>query len=258
MLRIRPEQMKVLEADVLNRFNQEMLEHSKEFSPELCNIIGDEQLRVALKQAMKRADEYGFTNRGSVRLYVDMMFLFGSDFDTDPQYPELVEILKSDDEQMQRAEALYEVVLDYNAKIAGPDASFVYHALRALPDFAQERNSYPPDIFVAKIIDKMQQMYPQKADYIGEEGLITLISEARHKAQEFRFPTISNRGEVLLIVLMFSFGHGCTHDPLYPWISQTLQDKKILDPAERIKRLEKKALTWLGHVLEKQQTGVQL
>lgn len=255
MLRIRPEQMKVFEQDMLKRFKEEMVEHSKEFSPELCNIIGEEQLRVALKQAMKRANEYGFSNRGPIRLYIDMMFLFGSDFDTDPQYLKLTEILKRDEDQMQRAEALYGAIDDYHEQVIGSDACYVYHALQALPNFASEYLIFPADIFVTKILSKMKQMYPQKGQYVGNDGLKMLILEGRKEAQKYRFPATTSRGEVLLIALMFSFGHGCTNDPLYPWISQTLHDKKILDPADRIKRLGKKALTWLHHVLDKQEGG---
>ena len=48
---------------------------------------------------------------------------------------------------------------------------------------------------------------------------------------------------------MFAFGHGCCEDPLYPWIARTLTDEKITDAEARAKRLEKKAITWLDHVL---------
>jgi hypothetical protein len=53
----------------------------------------------------------------------------------------------------------------------------------------------------------------------------------------------------MVVALMFAFGHGCTRDPLYPWISHTLADEKIVSPAARAERLEKKARTWLDHVI---------
>ena len=48
---------------------------------------------------------------------------------------------------------------------------------------------------------------------------------------------------------MFAMGHGCGSDPLYPWIAQTLRDETLKDPDAKAIRLEKKALTWLEHVL---------
>lgn len=95
MLIIRKEQMKAFENDALRRFEDEMVVHSKEFTPRLCKVIGDEQLRVALRQTMERADTYGFTNRGPIRLYIELMFLYGNDFDTDPQYPSLGKVLNA-------------------------------------------------------------------------------------------------------------------------------------------------------------------
>jgi len=254
MLVIREAQNKAFEDDALRRFKEEMVEHSKEFSPQLCDVLGEQQLRVAVSQAMQRADEYGFTNRGSIRLYIEMMFLFGSDFDSDPQYPLFGEILKKEDGQMQRAEALYSVTNNYLDQVAGPDARYVHQALKELPSFAYEPLVFSSETLVEEMLRKMNHMYPRKARYVGNEGLTTLIYEGRDKAQEYHSPATTSRGEVLLIVLMFSFGHGCTNDPLYPWISHTLNDALIVDSVARFKRLEKKALTWLSHVLGKPRT----
>ena len=57
---------------------------------------------------------------------------------------------------------------------------------------------------------------------------------------------------------MYAFGHGCVDDPLYPWIGNTLSDEKIAEPSVRAERLERKALTWLNHVLKNSLEGVEL
>ncbi len=172
MLIIRKEQMKAFENDALRRFEDEMVVHSKEFTPRLCKVIGDEQLRVALRQAMERADTYGFTNRGPIRLYIELMFLYGNDFDTDPQYPSLGEVLNAPGDQMLRAEQIYEGILDYQEKVSGLDAANVRKALTALSVFAQKPVRFSPNNFVAEMLQEMTRVFPQKAAYIGEEGLI--------------------------------------------------------------------------------------
>ena len=60
-----------------------------------------------------------------------------------------------------------------------------------------------------------------------------------------------------MVALMFAFGHGCANDPLYPWIANTLRDERIADSAARADRLERKALTWLNHVLANTSGGAQ-
>jgi hypothetical protein len=247
MLQIREEQMVVFEQAALRRFEDEMVVHSKEFSPELCEIIGDEQLRVALRQAMARAARYGFTYRGPIRLFIEMMFLCGSAFDTDPQYPAWGKVLRSSDDQMHRAEQIREGFLDYLEGVSGPGAENVRKALRDLLIFARRPLTLSRNDFVAGILQEMAGIFPQKVAYVGEEALTALIHEGVAEARKYGLATV--RAEAMVVVLMFAFGHGCTYDPLYPWISRTLRDARIIDSAARAARLEKKALTWLEHVV---------
>ncbi len=247
MLVIRQEQMEVFRQATRTAFENEMVMHSMDFSPRLCEVIGEEQLRMALLRAMDRADGYGFTNRGPMRLFIELMFLFGSAFDTDLQYPWAAQILHASDDQMQRAERLYENTLDYQENVSGPADTNTYKALRNLSSLAQQPLSFSLNDFVPGMFREMAHIFPQKVAYLGEERLHALIREGCTVAQRFQF--LTDRGYALVVALMFAFGHGCTDDPLYPWIARTLQDEKIIDPAARAKRLEGKALTWLDHVL---------
>lgn len=247
--------MKVFEQAALRNFEDEMVGHSKEFTPRLCEVIGEEQLRVALRQAMTRAANYGFTYRGPIRLYIELMFLCGSDFDTDPQYPAIGEVLNAAEDQMARAEQIYEGFVDYHGKVSGENNINVRKSLTFLSEFARKPVSFSLNNFVAEMLQQMTRAFPQKAAYIGEEALTKLIHEGRAEARKYGFTTI--RGEAMVVVLMFAFGHGCTDDPLYPWISRTLKNERIVDPAARAGRLEKKAVTWLEHVLARPQKGEQ-
>ena len=252
-VRIRPEQMKTFEQVARIPFEDEMAAHSKAFAPRLCDVLGDEQLRVALRQAMARAGGYGFTYRGPIRLFIEMTFLFGSAFDTDPQYPWAQRILRSQDDQMCRAEQLFDKILDYQEKVSGPAGSNTLRALREVLATAQKPLALGAGDFAVGMRTEMARVFPEKAAYIGNEGLTALIREGRAEACKRRFP--SPRGETVLATLMFAFGHGCTADPLYPWIARTLTDERIMDPPARAERLEKRAVTWLEHVLGTPQEG---
>lgn len=246
MLSIRTEQMKVFEQAASRQFEDEMLAHSKEFSQRLCEVLGDDQLRVALRLAIARATTYGFTYRGPIRLFIEMTFLCGSAFDTDPQYPMFGEVLRGPGDQMQRAEQIHEGHSIYLEKVSGPKAINVHNALRNLALFSRLPLWFSSDDFVPGMLQEIQNLFPQKAAYAGTDALAALIQEGRAESRRYGFPT--PRGEAPMVVLMFAFGHGCTNDPLYPWISSTLRDDRLVDPAARAARLEKKALTWLEHV----------
>jgi hypothetical protein len=49
---------------------------------------------------------------------------------------------------------------------------------------------------------------------------------------------------------MFTLGHGIVSDPMYPWISKTLEDESIGEANERAKRLESKAKAYLVQTLK--------
>lgn len=249
MLVIRTEQMEVFKEVMRRAFENEMVTHLAEFSPPLFQAVKEEQMRKAIRFSIDQADRYGFTFRGPVRLYLELMLLFGSHFDTDPQYPWAAEILTNQDSgpQMQRAEQLYERTLDYRDKVAGPEDAYTLKALSNISVLARQPLTISSEDFVPAMRQEITRVYPQKAAYIGDESLEALIREGLDEARRQNFATV--RGATLVVVLMLAFGHGCGADPLYPWIARTLQDEAISDPEARTRRLEKKALTWLEHVL---------
>jgi hypothetical protein len=250
MLVIRKEQIDVLTQSMLKGFEDEMVEHLAEFSPPLFKVIKEEQMRKAVRFGFDKCDKYGFTLRGPMRLYLEMMLLFGSHFDTDPQYPWASEILfdRHSVSQMQRADWLYEKIVDYQEKVSGPNGENTRAALESLSEMSKNPLSLPEKEFEESIRREMRRVYPQKVDYVGKENLGNLIVEGREAARKYEFP--STRGDTLMIVLKFAFGHGCEDDPLYPWINRTLTDEKIVDSQARMERLERKSTTWLDHVLK--------
>lgn len=248
MLKIRREQMKVFEGLALQNFEDEMVIHSKKFSPKMCEVIGDGQVRLAVHEGIERSFAHGFTNRGPVRFFVEMMFHFGSRFDTDPQYPWASEILndKQSSDQMERSERLYGKVKGYLEKVCGPKNANSRKALEVLSARAKRPFSFSPDD-TSSMIQEMTRVYPQKAAYVGEGALATLIQEGRGKALNSGFGT--SRGQVLTISLMFAFGHGCMEDPLYPWIERTWKGLKEVDAEGRVKALESKAFAYIDNTV---------
>ena len=249
MLVIRPEQMDAFRAVARRGFEDEMVAHLAQFSPPLFEAVGDEQMRTAIRFGIGRAEAYGLTFRGPTRLYLELMLLFGSHFDTDPQYPWAAEILADQESapQMDRAERLFERAVDYRKKVAGPEDAYTIQALRNIAVMARQPLEFAMEDLPAAMRQEIWRIYPEKAAYVGDAALEALIQKGIGGARRQRFATV--RGTALVIVLMLAFGHGCGADPLYPWIARTLQDEKIVDAEARAKRLETKALTWLTHVL---------
>ncbi len=254
MLRVRAEQMKAFETQALRAFEDEMVAHSKEFAPHLSAVLGDAQLRVAVQTAIAKAGEYGFTLRGPIRLFVELTFLFGSGFHDDPQYPVICEVLRSEADEMTRADRLHEWHNEYLETVAGPANINVRRALESVDDFARNTPAALERNLDDEILRGIARAFPERATSIGENALRALVAEGKEEAAKYGFTTA--RGKALLIILKASFGHRCTDDALYPWIRQTLVDPQIADAAARAQRLERKSRTWLSHVLARPQPGM--
>jgi hypothetical protein len=208
VLVIRAEQMKVFERAARLRFEDEMMVHSKAFSPRLCEVLGDDGLRAVVQSAIARADEYGFTSRGPVRLFLELMFLCGSAFDTDPQYEPAREFLTTPGDQMHRAQQLHEWHNDYLRQVSGPGAVNVREALAALLNFARTPLAIEPSQLTRELLREMKRIFPAKAAYVGESNLTAIVEESAAEAVQQGFEGV--RATVLLAVLRFGCGHGCT------------------------------------------------
>jgi len=249
MLTIRKEQMDSFRSSALQAFENDMVIHLAEFSPPLFNTVKEEQMRKAIRFGISRADKYGFNFKGPVRLYLELMLLFGSHFDTDPQYPWTNEILtKTNIPQMERAQQLYQHIRDYRSQVNGHRDEYTLRGLKNIALFAEQSLSVTEDNFTTDVLNQITLIYSEKAEYIGDEQQKILIKEG--VAAAYKYDISMLRGRVLMIILMSAFGHRCYDDPLYVWIANTLKDERITSSSARAKRLENKASTWLNHVLD--------
>lgn len=249
MIVIRTEQMNVFKKTALLSFEDEMVEHLAKFSPPLYKVVGEEQMRKVIQLGMSQVAKYGFTYRGPIRLYLELMLLFGSYFDTDPQYPWAAEIFINQESgaQMQRAKFLYEKALDYQEKVVGPDDGYLLEALKKNILFLRHPLSVTPENYLQDILKEIAQIYPQKTSYVGIKGLEAIIRKGIEGAQRQRLGSM--RGMTVVIILMFVLGHGCGGDPIYSWIIKILNDKDITEREGKIQDLEKHLLSWLEYRL---------
>jgi hypothetical protein len=112
MLRIRREQMAVLEKHVFEQFIQSIAEHLYRFFPDKCDVYTRDGLFEIISYGIERAKTYGIESQRDVCIYIDLMFLLGRDFDAELATTWVGEILN--DEKLKylptkKIETLWEV-----------------------------------------------------------------------------------------------------------------------------------------------------
>jgi hypothetical protein len=205
-----------LEEMAFEGYISELVEYSKEYYPGLLEDMGEARLRAALKVICDKAERsFGFTERGSIRLYLDLNWAYGWDFETDPQYTWVVETWQKNRElpQIEQAEILYEEEKEYRQAVRGAEyqaflTRFLSLDIQALP--VQETT------FVADLLSILQDLRPSKYARIGEEALTRLIVKSQAKAaQEFGFQKPDH--QALIVLIAFVVGHEFNHNPFFDW-----------------------------------------
>lgn len=256
MLIIREAQIAAFQRGALDGYVTELVAHCREFSPHLCKTLSGAELRAAVAQGVERAAAHGFDMRGTIRYFVDLMIILGSGFDTDPQYGWAAEILARKDTlgQMERAEALHVRVSEHLAEVDGDHNRYTRQALADLEVWLKRELSVRAETVEEDTLSLMTEIHPRKVAATGDEALRRLIASGIERARR-RYGFQEPRSLLIMVVMMFAFGHHVDADPLLPWVGRALRRR---DPdtrrtpavAERAAaRLERRARIWLTAVL---------
>jgi len=97
MLLIRNEQMEVLKSCNLRQFEDLMVDHLNRYYPQKCKTLGDKVVRETIQYGIEKANTYTIHIEYDVSRYINLVFTFGRDFDTDENLPWASDILNDED-----------------------------------------------------------------------------------------------------------------------------------------------------------------
>lgn len=240
MLVIRQEQVRALETVQVERFADELVLHIKKFAPIHFKLMGQEAIRKTIFVGLEESRKYGFTLWGSTRFFIEMMFMFGSSFCTDPQYQGIIgEALDVNcGDEMIRADHMYHNVMAYVDSASGPQHEYERLALSRAVQVRYENMIDLAERPASDLVEVLYEIYPQKVESLGEAAIYSLVSKACAMAAERGSSWYI--GTPLFAGLMFTLGHGCFADPQYSWIAGTLQNTKSTEAVVILERVFRK------------------
>ena len=222
MFSISPAQMKVFNQSALRSFEDKMLLHLRSFSPLLAKSAGEDRLRKTVQIGIHQAQGYGFTLRSSLQLYLELMLVFGTHFDSDPKYQWLRPYIVGFDgiNERERKRLLYWHSTLYMDNVYGATGS---HAIEVGGRVCWLNKQYLEALgrdFFSLGLNFLSQLQPQQWVYLNETVARVLLEQA--VADSNRFGLADPAGAPLLLCLQFLFGHRVIDDPMFPWVSATL------------------------------------
>ena len=81
MLTISREQLSSVEASQEQAFVRRAVEHLRQFFPQLLQRAGEERAAQVVRSTLARAGEYGLRSEQDVCVFLDLVVVFGPDFD---------------------------------------------------------------------------------------------------------------------------------------------------------------------------------
>jgi len=106
-LTIRASQLAEFSRAEVDKFKSWMLVHLNKFFPRECQSAGETQLKEAIQYGIKRAASYGITGKRDVCKYIDLMVVFGRNFDVEARSRWASEILNRSGDPAVKMRSLF-------------------------------------------------------------------------------------------------------------------------------------------------------
>ncbi len=250
---IRPEQMKALQAAAQVSFEAEALEHLRQAYPVAVKGVEEARLKQMISKGAERAGKHGFKARGPVRMFLDFLVILGHEFDQDPMFFWVSDILRDREglDEMTQAARLHLHVTTYLDLVYGPKGEHVAKGLEHMAKAPVQELTAVGRSFEASAIPWLQGLHPRKCAYAGAAALTNLSQIAQQASARCGLP--APEGPPLLLGLMFAFGAGVLTDPLFPWVAASLEGGGA--PPARLERLTVRAQAYLRQALENRSKG---
>lgn len=106
-LTMRPSQLAEFSRAEVDKFKSWMLVHLNKFFPSECQSAGETQVKEAILYGIKRAASYGITSKRDVCKYIDLMVVFGRNFDVEARSRWASEILNKPGDPTWKMRSLF-------------------------------------------------------------------------------------------------------------------------------------------------------
>ena len=219
-------------------------QHLKQEFPKHSRFLGEPGVTEAVHYARTQAAKYNLTAAGHAMLFLDLTMLLGLSFDHDPQLPWANAALsEAGVPENEKAQKLYQRAMNYLELVSGPGNQYIDRAQTRLLSETLVVDAAPL-IFMGELKKRLKRVFPEKALYLGEDGLEGLIRNAATVAG--RYGLASPPGVSLFAGIMFMLGSGFATDPLFSsWVASALAGQQSASPAARIEALHAGGIGYL-------------
>lgn len=200
MIELNYNQVDFLKNIAIEKYIDEIMDHWESNFPGFILLQKDKDIKSYINQGISIAKKYGYTQRGSVRLYIDMMIMFGVNFERDPLFQWLIEKEKSS--QIERSVKSHMLLTGYFEKVYGDNGCFFKESINNFKEFSEKYLPVKIDITNKELHEMLKYIYPQRYDFVGTDAIDNLIFLSESKKYKLKH----SRHRSYLVIIMFLFG----------------------------------------------------
>lgn len=204
-MKINAEQLAMFDMYSANSYVSEIVQHCKNVFPLIYKSVNESHLRTNIAKLIEKAARSNVTQRGPLQLYFDMAVTLGSEFETDPMYSDLS--FKPDQfpssNQLEISLSIHKEFSTYIENVIGEDGKYAKDFL--IRSNAEDFSSIHENVFSDVMYKLLNEIYPQKCEYLGGEKLNAIIDLGIVNSKKYN---PSPKVQASYIMLTFIVGHG--------------------------------------------------
>lgn len=215
---IRKKQIRTFHKAAAAQFERTLVEHIQRHFPAQASFIGEAAITETVRLGIPKAEKLGYRTQREIALFVNLMFLLGTEFDSDIQLEAIAAALKGpvEAESLVRINTSYDLAMAYLDEIEGPDGGNVARLLVRVRDLKyKDFESFSSGDLGAALHKFFLILYPAKAQKQGEAMTVQLAAAAVGAGPAPHVAIVATHA--------FLLGTGFLRDPQFPWIRPALE-----------------------------------
>ncbi|ATZ10347.1 hypothetical protein [Erwinia amylovora] len=207
------------QVDVLKKLSfanylNEIMQHYEIMFPLLIPLLKKECFRSFVEQGIVLAKESGYTQRGPVRLYLDMMIIFGSHFEQDPLFKKLKVEEDKNVSQIEKSVTLYTLLGKYLKTVYGLSGLYFKESIRVFQRLNIKTLPVGINVSNNELHELLRGIYPQRYDFATSDSIDELITLSDEYCRRHGLKNQNNKSYLILVMFLFgcSFGQGSFRD----------------------------------------------
>lgn len=201
-------QVEILKEISYEKFVIEVMSHWKTAFPSIL-LRGDERIFYRyIREGIVLANKYGYSQRGPVRLYLDLMIISGVNFEKDPLFQWMNTEKGLSTSQIESSVYLHSKLRDYIDAVYGKNNVFINESKVRFKELNSKNLPVGANGDKHEVHELLKCIHPQRYNFSGFDAIESLIYISSEYCDRYKLKNERHRSYVTLIMFLF----GCSFE----------------------------------------------